>query len=237
MAKKKSAKATKTKKTVPKKAVSAKPKVKARSLSAATAAAAMSSTMTPPPPDPFDLESLAIPGDIATSAVKKAVTTVPVRKPHRQEFVRVHPVLRGAVAVITDKNDSNAEYLLTGRAFIQSASEALPGEVVGKMLYLTVSRQGTLFLWPVRLQNTDGRAENDWNRSAREAAMMAVDVWVRVASNRSLGAYEPFVAAGIQTEPSWPDEAMTWKELLRIAFKSRLIADFNHPLVRDLTGE
>ena len=40
----------------------------------------------------FNLEDLRLSQDFTTNVgVKKLVTTVPTRKPHRQEFVRVHP--------------------------------------------------------------------------------------------------------------------------------------------------
>ena len=43
-------------------------------------------------PDPFDPASLRLDQSFAeTVGVKKLLTTVPVRKPNRQEFVRVHP--------------------------------------------------------------------------------------------------------------------------------------------------
>ena len=40
----------------------------------------------------FELESLRVSQDfVKDSGVKKLLTTVPVRKPNRQDFVRVHP--------------------------------------------------------------------------------------------------------------------------------------------------
>jgi hypothetical protein len=186
--------------------------------------------------DPFDLEALGLPQDFEMAgAVKKILNTLPVRKPTRQEFVRVHPTIRGVVALIEDKSD-RTEYIVSGKPFIKSLNEALPGEIISKVLYLTVNRQGVCFLWPVRLPDPHGRAESDWTRSLREAASMAEGVWLRVASNRSLGAYEMFMAPKISTEPAWPD-ITDWKELLRTAFRARLITDFNHPLIRALTGE
>jgi hypothetical protein len=39
------------------------------------------------PPDPFDLARLRVPADYETdAAVKKLITTVPVRRPHRVEW-------------------------------------------------------------------------------------------------------------------------------------------------------
>ena len=43
-------------------------------------------------PDPFDIPSLRLnPSFFETAGVKKLLTTVPVRKPGKQDFIRVHP--------------------------------------------------------------------------------------------------------------------------------------------------
>jgi hypothetical protein len=43
-------------------------------------------------PDPFDLENLRLPQNFSeTAGVKKLLRTVPVRRPNKQDFVRVHP--------------------------------------------------------------------------------------------------------------------------------------------------
>jgi hypothetical protein len=43
-------------------------------------------------PDPFDPESLRLPPDLgAALGVKKILLTVPVRKPAKEWFIRVHP--------------------------------------------------------------------------------------------------------------------------------------------------
>jgi hypothetical protein len=44
------------------------------------------------PSDPFDLSNLRLNQDfVETAGVKRLLTTVPVRKPNPQDFVRVHP--------------------------------------------------------------------------------------------------------------------------------------------------
>ena len=44
------------------------------------------------PPDPFNPDNLRLSQSFAeTVGVKKLLTTVPVRKPSPQDFVRVHP--------------------------------------------------------------------------------------------------------------------------------------------------
>jgi hypothetical protein len=134
------------------------------------------------PADPFNLDALALPQDFNTSGVKKAITAISVRKPNRQEFIRCHPSLRGNVAVIEDRVERE-EYLvadLNRTGFINELAQALPGEVISKTLYFVVTRQGTPLLWPVRLPDPDGRDRGrDWSRSARDAAEMAIGMWLR----------------------------------------------------------
>ena len=49
---------------------------------------------TPPlvAPDPFDAKALRLPPAFEHNAgVRKVISTIPVRKPHSQEWIRVHP--------------------------------------------------------------------------------------------------------------------------------------------------
>jgi hypothetical protein len=187
-------------------------------------------SITAPVADPFDLTKLRLDQSFVESAgVKKLLTTVPVRKPNPQDFVRVHPSpeFRAALAVIELKEDREI-YLLTP----QIARE-LPGEFVMVMLFTAVNRQGVVHLWPARLPAPDGRVL-EWHRSALEAADMATRRWVRVKSNMSLGAYE-IVEAATTTEPEWP--AATFQELLRIAFRDRLVDRLDHAVIKRLRGE
>jgi len=50
----------------------------------------------------------------------------------------------------------------------------------------------------------------------------------------SLGAYEIFEASGDLPEPVWPD--FSFQEILRIAFRERIVDRPDHPLVQRLRG-
>ena len=63
---------------------------------------------------------------------------------------------------------------------------------------------------------------------------LAATAWTRVTANMALGAYEVAIAETVTTEPQWPDSS--FQDLLRIAFKGRLITDLNHPVVKRLRG-
>ena len=180
--------------------------------------------------DQFDISRLRLTQDFGSSiGVKKLLTTVPVRKPGKQDFVRVHPDegWRLQTAVLELKEEREI-YLVD-----PSLWDELVGEINPRILFTAVSRQGVLFLWPVRLPGEDGRIDN-WSRSALDAAKKAMDRWVRVTANMSLGAYEIFEAAADIPEPEWPEE--TFQEVLKIAFRDRFITNFDHPVLRRLRG-
>jgi hypothetical protein len=103
-----------------------------------------------------------------------------------------------------------------------------------RILFTGITRQGILFLWPIRLPGQGGRVDS-WNRSALDAALLAEDRWIRMAPNMSLGAYDVFQATGNLPEPEWPE--ISFRDILEIAFKDHLINDFNHPVLKRLRGE
>jgi hypothetical protein len=182
------------------------------------------------PSDPFDLANLRLDQSFVESAgVKKLLTTVPVRKPNQQDFVRVHPgpEYRAALAVIELKDDREM-YLVP-----PLIARDLPGEFAMTTIYTTINRQGVIFLWPVRLPTPDGRV-NEWNRSAAEAAELAMRGWIRVKANHGLGAYELFAAASSIPDPEWPE--LPFQELLRIGFRDRLVNGLDHAVVKRLRG-
>src|SRR5262245_4469113 len=124
--------------------------------------------------DPFSPENLRLSQAFTeTTAVKRILNTVPVRKPGPQDFVRVHPdpTFRESFSILELKTERE-EYVCTA-----SVVPDLLGEVVPKQLLLAINRQGTVFFWPIRLPGADGK-DMDWWRSAREAAERATKAWV-----------------------------------------------------------
>jgi hypothetical protein len=181
-------------------------------------------------PDPFDVASLRLnPSFTETAGVKKLLATVPARRPGPQDFVRVHPdpAYRDNFALI-DLKDEREDYLVLPHLVPQ-----LPGEIVCKTIFTAINRQGIVSLWPVRLPSPDDKP-NEWWRSMREAAELAMTKWVRVKANMSLGAYDIFAAEGEIPEPTWPTES--YQDLLRIAYRGRLVTDLDHAVIKRLSG-
>jgi hypothetical protein len=184
------------------------------------------------PPDPFDPAALRLGGDCATVGVKKVLLTVPVRKPDKTWFVRVHPGEDYQITtLVLELKEEGELYLIAPPLRDHLAAESTVGP---RTIFTAVNRQGGVFLWPCKLPGSDGRT-NPWTRSALEAVTRAQSRWVRVAANMSLGAYDLFEATGSLPDPVWPDTPLA--ELLRVAFRDRYIDDLDHPVLRRLRGE
>jgi len=187
----------------------------------------------PKPKYPFNLARLRMSQDFTeTIGVKKALLTVPVRKPSTtQTFVRVHPddAYRDKFAILELKEDRTTNYIV-----VPEIAEQIPGEVAVKLLCTTIDRQGVVSLWPIRLPGPDGRHDT-WNRSALTAAELARTHWIRLKANMALGAYDVFEATAAFPDPEWPQ--LSFQDLVEIAFKDLLIETFDHPVLRKRRGE
>lgn len=183
-------------------------------------------------PDPFDPRRLRLSQRFSQGAdVRRALVTVPVRKPSPQEFFRVHPDedWRLDTALIEIKADREV-YLVAPEIW-----PLFPNECTPRTLYTTIDRRNVVTLWHVRLPDENGRLD-DWSRSAHEAADLATEKWVRMSSDMALGAYRIDVALGEFPEPVWPT-GVTFGDLLQIGFKGKMIEDLDHPVLRRLRGE
>jgi hypothetical protein len=185
------------------------------------------------PLDPFNVAALRLPPSYEQDAgVCLQLTTVPVRKPKRQEWVRVHPApeYRADFALIKMDDDSDF-YLVHPRVLPE-----IENETTAFTIYTTVNKSGTVFLWPVSRPKEEDRRPSEWVRSAHVAAGEGVKQWVRVVSNKSLAAYEIYTSQTLFSDPAWPEKTMD--ELLKIAFQTtgRFIETLDHPVIKQLQG-
>lgn len=182
--------------------------------------------------DPFNLANLRLSQNFEdVVGVKKQLTVVPVRKPNRQEFFRVRSGDEWSIdtAILEIKEESET-YLVAPNLWSE-----LSDEVLYKRLAVTINRQGVLALWPLKLPSSDGSLDN-WSRSALDAARMAETAWIKLQSNRSLGAYDVYKGSDDLPEPVWPQE-YDFQQLLDIAFRDYKITDLEHPAIQRLHGK
>jgi hypothetical protein len=180
--------------------------------------------------DPFDPETLRV-DTMADIGVERVLTAVPVRRPRRNEFVRVHPdYVLDTLLLERDSGMDKECYLVDGG--IQHL--VLP-ELRRTRLFVAITKRNTVFLWPIKLPlegNDSGRRVAD---TALQGAEQAKATWVRLVWNRELGGYEMLRAKGDLGTPQWPDKS--FRDLLEIAFRHHRIDRADHDVIRELAGE
>jgi len=184
-------------------------------------------------PNPFDPEKLRLPAEsLSNIKVKTVLQTIPAHKPSRQAFIRTHhdPNYRITAAMLELK-ETREHYIVAPEVYQILRTETT---VEPRILITTITRQGSLFLWPLRLPKSSMKTDK-WAESALAAADMAQRHWVRVTANMKAGAYDIEQASGNLPEPTWPE--MTFQEILNAAFKGMVINNVNHPVLRQLRGE
>ena len=181
-------------------------------------------------PRVLDLESLRISQELTEFSGVVDTAEIPVRRPTRDEWVRVRPGSEWRLETnVLELKDERQVYLVAPDLW-----EALEDELISKVLTLAVSREGQLFLWPVRLPGPDGHLD-DWNRAALDAQARAALHWVRLVPNRSRGTYDVREAKADWAEPKWPE--LGFQQIVELAFADRYIADLDHPVVLRLWGD
>ena len=184
-----------------------------------------------------DLNQLRLNQDfVGMVGTAKPIGKIPLRKPSKESFIRVHPAdeFRILTNVIELKEDRET-YFVVPKLWPDLISEPTFAPL---LLVTAMSRPGNVpFVWPLRVPNGD-KPLDDWGQSALNIALnLATQSWVRVTSSRSLDAYEAAIAPASAAwgDPTWP--GISFQEILRIAFKERVIDHLDHPVLRRLRGE
>ncbi len=178
----------------------------------------------------FDLSAMRLPANYSAGmGVKKVLNKVPVGKPDKTKFfqVAVDEAFTFRVFLYEDKT-ANETYIVL--PFVQPllGSLARPAQ-----LHAAIDRTDNPFLIPVILPGEDGQW-NSWHESLAQGVEMAKDHWVRLTSNKSIGAYDVNQATAVLPEPVWPGATM--EELIKIAFRGKIIDSADHPVIRALQG-
>jgi len=173
-----------------------------------------------------DLDALRIVDPANLAGDIEHLTYIAVRKPKRDEYFRTspEPALSLVTAVWTDEETREVHLVAP------AARGAMAESCRAVWLILCQSRAGTNFLWPV---TADSRARG-WAESARGAAILGQRRWVKIRGDLAGGAYVVLEAANQSGEPNWPDLPLT--ELLKLAFRDRVIDTPDHAVVRRLQG-
>jgi hypothetical protein len=152
-----------------------------------------------------------------------------VRKPRKQEYVRVHPDphYRSTYAIIQDERNREALYVLAPDLYT-----SLEGEYRIHLIVTAMSNvEREIFLWPVPLAEADGRTYEWWD-SALEMVSDAERAWIRIKTSRTR--YERVFPHIPIEDPIWPETS--FGELFSRGFKGKVISSLDHPFVRRIHG-
>jgi hypothetical protein len=180
--------------------------------------------------DPLDLANLRLAQNFQeTAATQKLLTTVPLMKPSKQMWFRVHPSpdYRGEFALYEIKDEGEKWFVTPPMV------EELGGLAFRATVYVCVSRQGTLFVTWVRLPGGNGK-DNPWWQSARTYIGIGMEKWIRVEANHQASGYDVFKPEGKFADPIWPE--LSFQEIIRLAAKDKLIDSPDHYAVKALRG-
>jgi hypothetical protein len=182
-------------------------------------------------PNPYDPARFKV-NTASTGAIAvKVLTRIPVGKPQKQRFVRVHPgdAFRLECAIF-NLSGADRPYLVD-----PNVAHQLGTDLKHVSLRLAMDAQGNSFLWPVPLSTPEER-ENLWNSTHRDIAQRAETCWLRLVSDRASGCYYAMEAASISAVPDWPSYSLP--ELLELAFGGGHVIDRDdHPALKALRGE
>lgn len=153
---------------------------------------------------------------------------IEIRKPADNDYFQRHPDPDYSHKFrLLHMKDLNEYYLVD-----KSLHASLMAELQVFDLVTCVTRAGTVFLWPVRL--SDRRGNKDvWVLAMRQALDIADGHWVRMVSRPGENGYE-VRESKYADPPQFP--AMTFQELVNLAFRDFQIHDLDHPVVKMLQG-
>jgi len=184
-----------------------------------------------PPEDALDADSLWLDPALGDGLVDVHYHEIPVGKPKNFFRVNPDPAYRRLTEIYVHKAEDQIEeqtYIIAApmRGVIEEARRCT--------LVTAVYRDGSPRLWALKLPK-DGERDNEAWKSARSAAKVAMEKWVRLVWQKR--SYQTRDAQpGYAPEPDWA-KLPAFDELVQLAFgKAGVIRDKNHPIVLDLFG-
>lgn len=177
----------------------------------------------------IDYSKLVVSEDVLADPIVKVLKRkIRVRKPNRTEFFRCRSGKDFGLGPLMIVEIESEIYLVDPKV-----ADHLEGHICQVELVLSCSRQGDVFIFPVKYTGPTCQ-DNIWFRTAREAVVIAKHSWVRMTAKNGKVGYDITVSKIEIPEPEWPEQG--FEELLDIAFAGRIIDTSEHRIIRELEG-
>lgn len=180
--------------------------------------------------DEFSPESLRVLNTLDMGGlVRQELVLLPVRKPKKDEWFRVHPDYQQQGGILELDTQKKMYWVSRGMQ-----------EQVGhdpcfnfRVCVLVVNRQGAPFIWPVKT-NAEGCGTGQKHiQGPLEAMRLGKVRWIRMFWVHERSEYQ-IESSDLHDEPKFPEKP--FPELLRLAFKDSVIDAADHPAILDLKG-
>jgi hypothetical protein len=162
---------------------------------------------------------------------------VPARRPQPDVYFRVRPgdehtLTVGIYEPTGDDGDRGDVYLVK-----RDMLHVFEGLVTQRQIYVCVTVQGKIMLWPAKLPRPGRRSGGDrYNETALKGAELAKTTWTRIYSDQDLKCYRIKHPADPFPDPDW-SKVPPLKDLMRRAFgDGRIISGPDHPEARRIIG-
>ena len=189
------------------------------------------------PYDPFDLKNLRIDPSGMVGAVERVALGYSVRKPNPNAFFRVHPdpAYYAEAFLFSNKQDKKVrgDVYLVSPAYVPYLHPDCVHRFKPHKLYLVQERHAVdPIIWPIGFALGGEDRDNEYWLTARAAGEVAKTRWARIdAVEGRYACYHPKVDF---PEPVWT--TVPFEEILRLAFKNKIIDRHEHPIVEGLLG-
>jgi hypothetical protein len=181
----------------------------------------------------FTLSDIATDEDDVVITGDNVLSRVEVRKPHQQEWFRVHPTWKLTTRAVIDKRGAQETcYLLHKR--LMPWSESLEQDSVPVLVRVCINRKGKIFLWVIRRGRDDDKLSKFYS-IALEHVQAAITSWVRRFWVEEDGRHHKRTSK-VESQPEWP-AGVTFEQIIVAGFGPRIIRDENAPILRELRGE
>jgi hypothetical protein len=177
-----------------------------------------------------DLSALKVsPAEVI--AAEEVMTTISVRKPRPNEFVRAQD--QDLTTLLYQDKEEGDEYFF----IVPHMRPHFINGIVVKMLVPAVNQLGLPFIWPVPVDDGQSGSRNGkWNESHRGAYKQAKVEWTKVVSDRAAKQYRTYRASGKLPPPRFCPRP--FNEQIALAFSNgRIIDDPEHPVLRAMRGD
>jgi hypothetical protein len=184
-----------------------------------------------PPQDALDIDSLWLDSKLGDGLIDVHYHNIPVGKPRDYFRVNPDPAYRRLCEIYTHKIEGQID---EQNFIIAKPMQGQIAEARRCTLVTAIYRDGSPHLWPLKLPK-DGERDNEAWTSARSAAKVGMEKWVKLVWERRTYLTRD-AQPGYAPEPDWA-KLPSFDELVRLAFGEHgIIRDKSHRIVLDLFG-